>query len=411
METTLGLFGRLRERYGVVAVVVAVLIVVLIGFAAFAIDIGHLYVVRGELQNAADAGALAGARVLFAKDADGNEIVNTDANQVALDAAIANRSDKTPVEVDLGNGNDLDVQRGHWDPLSNSFVQSDSLDTSFINAVKVATHRSAASSFFARIFGFQSFPGSASAVAHRSFAGEDVKYDQPIAICKDKIVDADGNFLCTKGRMIHSGNQNPQSVETGRWTNFSEGCAISANKPNVTDLVCGDIEPISITSISTINGEVQPSMDALYNCWLNATKGIVPWDLTLPVVECVTPVTCSKIVGAVHVRVVWVTDNGNDPQFNNIPVQMEGWENGPQNWSRASDCSGYDLTTKAGRELCWNDFVNHFNIIYIDSNGLEQPAVKVPVSLYFVPDCNYDSFGGPGGEEFNVHALYPKLVQ
>ncbi len=36
------------------------LLVVLIGFAALVIDLGMLFVVRGELQNAADAGALAG---------------------------------------------------------------------------------------------------------------------------------------------------------------------------------------------------------------------------------------------------------------------------------------------------------------------------------------------------------------
>ena len=33
----------------------------LLGFAALAIDVGYLFVVRNELQNAADAAALAGA--------------------------------------------------------------------------------------------------------------------------------------------------------------------------------------------------------------------------------------------------------------------------------------------------------------------------------------------------------------
>lgn len=40
---------------------VAILLVVLLGCAAFAIDIGHLYVARAELQRAADSAALAGA--------------------------------------------------------------------------------------------------------------------------------------------------------------------------------------------------------------------------------------------------------------------------------------------------------------------------------------------------------------
>ena len=42
-------------------VFVALIMVVLIGFIGMAVDVGHFYVVKSELQNAADAGALAGA--------------------------------------------------------------------------------------------------------------------------------------------------------------------------------------------------------------------------------------------------------------------------------------------------------------------------------------------------------------
>jgi Flp pilus assembly protein TadG len=55
----------LNDQRGVTIVIVAIMIAVFIGFAALAVDISHLYVVRNELQNAADAGALAGARVLY----------------------------------------------------------------------------------------------------------------------------------------------------------------------------------------------------------------------------------------------------------------------------------------------------------------------------------------------------------
>src|SRR5690242_1349188 len=52
-----------RER-GVVAIMVALAMVLLIGFAALALDLGKLYIVRSELSNAADACALAAARDL-----------------------------------------------------------------------------------------------------------------------------------------------------------------------------------------------------------------------------------------------------------------------------------------------------------------------------------------------------------
>ena len=53
--------GKPARRRAVAAVQVAVMLVVLVGVAALTIDGGHLMFVRGELQNAADAAALAGA--------------------------------------------------------------------------------------------------------------------------------------------------------------------------------------------------------------------------------------------------------------------------------------------------------------------------------------------------------------
>ncbi|HSP76533.1 MAG TPA: pilus assembly protein TadG-related protein [Cryobacterium sp.] len=51
--------ARLGNERGASAVLVAVLLVPLLGFAAIALDVGALYVERGQLQNGADAAALA----------------------------------------------------------------------------------------------------------------------------------------------------------------------------------------------------------------------------------------------------------------------------------------------------------------------------------------------------------------
>ena len=51
----------LKNERGVSIVLVAILIIGTIAITALAIDYGHLYVVRNELRDAADAGALAGA--------------------------------------------------------------------------------------------------------------------------------------------------------------------------------------------------------------------------------------------------------------------------------------------------------------------------------------------------------------
>ena len=100
--------------------------ILLLALTALAVDLGHLFVAHNELQNAADAGALAGARVLY--DNSG-QTININANQEAYDAAIANMSENIAVEVNDPLTNQDDVQRGHWSfgigNLERGFYQSD----------------------------------------------------------------------------------------------------------------------------------------------------------------------------------------------------------------------------------------------------------------------------------------------
>lgn len=64
--------GRLwADEEGATAVVVAILLVVLLGFSALAIDVGAMHAERRELQNGADAAALAVAQDCAAGDCDG----------------------------------------------------------------------------------------------------------------------------------------------------------------------------------------------------------------------------------------------------------------------------------------------------------------------------------------------------
>ena len=57
---------RLTNQRGAAAVMVAVSMLTLLGFAAIAVDTGYLMVAKNELQNVADASALAAARQLGA---------------------------------------------------------------------------------------------------------------------------------------------------------------------------------------------------------------------------------------------------------------------------------------------------------------------------------------------------------
>ena len=203
----------------------ALLLFGFIGFIALSIDIGNLLVAKNELQNAADAAALAGAQVLYN---DAGTLVNAGANLVAYNTAISNKSQGVAVDILDYNSNGGDIQRGHWSFAERRFQPSDAteapvlwnvtpefLDTKwdFVNAVQVIAHRSATpvAAFFSRIFGHENFQLEARAVAWLGYAGsiEPEDADQPISICAQSITTVDEKYTCTYGRMINSGKRRP----------------------------------------------------------------------------------------------------------------------------------------------------------------------------------------------------------
>lgn len=98
---------RVNEEGGVVAVIVGILIVALLGFAALAIDVGRLYQERRELQNGADAGALAIAENCARDTIDCIESVVTD---VADEYADENAEDDASYVEDLALDADEDYE-------------------------------------------------------------------------------------------------------------------------------------------------------------------------------------------------------------------------------------------------------------------------------------------------------------
>jgi len=73
-----------NRQQGTILVLAGLALFMLVGFTSLALDSSLLFVARNELQNAADAGALAGTRVLY--NNNGTQ-VNAGANQVAFDGA------------------------------------------------------------------------------------------------------------------------------------------------------------------------------------------------------------------------------------------------------------------------------------------------------------------------------------
>jgi hypothetical protein len=326
------------------------------------------------------------------------------------------------------------VQRGHWSFSERKFTPVDSLtpitlaglsteqldimdgttparSPAFVNAVKVTTRRETnpATSFFAGLFGYESFVRQADAVGYIGFAGklEPEEADQPIAICQESILQTDSNgkpiYSCNIGRMINSG-QNVASSETGGWTDFSQDspCLGGTNAQDVRSLICGAGNPTALNfgeNVATNGGQINSAFNDLVDCWqahlqqsTQETGRNQPWKLTLPVISCPgnNVSTCQPMVGAVTIEIIWINDT-EDPHFNNAPTERGDWS------SNHSD-----------GQVRWQDFAQNFNLQNVDGSA----APYNQKSIYFLPSCEVHAPAGhTGGKNYGVLAQYPVLVK
>jgi hypothetical protein len=142
-----------RVRRGGTLVLVAVLLTVLVGCAALAVDLARAYGVRTQLRTLTDASALSGATDLARQAAEG------DALSRALALRVGNRVGGT-VMGDVGMGAS-DVVPGTWDFAAGAFTP-----TAWAAATAVrATARHQLPWSFARIFGTEGRALTATAIA------------------------------------------------------------------------------------------------------------------------------------------------------------------------------------------------------------------------------------------------------
>lgn len=428
---SLNCLRRLKDTRGATIIFVAVAMVVLLGMAAMAVDVGYFYVIRNEMQNAADSGALAGAQVLY--NSAGTS-VNAGANTMATTFVNQHYSENAAVQV-------ASVKRGHWSFATRTFTENETdmsavplwdsttaeldANTHFINAVQVITTRRVDATtgkpeppFFARVLGVEGPVIQAVGVAYIGFAGtlEPQAVDQPVAICSQAILAGtscstyprgeDCEYTCGVGRMINSASG--AGSETGGWTNFTQPCE-TASSSSVRPLVCttGNADALTFgTGMGTTNGQIQNAFTAIDACWRGMSSldtdgnGIpdMPWTLTLPVVDCPGNAVsnCSRLTGAVTVKIVWITET-DKTNFAEVPRKMGDWT-----------CSTMATGRTAGQQ-CWNEFVAYFHLKDILAGT---DATYEDKTMYFLPDCApHEPHGTTGGENYGILAKIPVLVK
>ena len=155
-------------RRGVIMVLTAVLLVVMLGFVAFTVDIGLIQLTKTQLQAAADAGALAGAMELSGTlDA---ATVRTNARAAAVSVAQLYRNgDRTSVSLDPIN--DITFGKISWNSTTQAYQYTWGDTATPYNVIKVSARRNTSGGdnrlplSFAPVLGTQKASISAEAVA------------------------------------------------------------------------------------------------------------------------------------------------------------------------------------------------------------------------------------------------------
>ena len=208
-----------RSQHGLIVVFVAVLAIVIFGFVGLAVDAAHIQSAGSQLQNAADAAALAAAAKVHAEGLTGGSLgTYVLTRKAATDIAVLNVAAEKPVALKTNTSNDAagDVVIGRWDEELHIFTPTLVLP----NAVKITARLSADSAAGALPLTFGSMFGVASSDVERS-AIASLNYE-PNAFLH--VLDPSG-----KGTLKLSGTADIMVGDGKVQVDSSNGCAIDFN--------------------------------------------------------------------------------------------------------------------------------------------------------------------------------------
>jgi hypothetical protein len=258
-----------QNQKGVTIVLVALLLVALLGFAALAIDIGYYMVARNELQNIADGAALAACRQLgviyqamAAADQQSYECPDEDLARIIATAVDVGRNNRAgglegvvirPEDVVIGTWSPRDDP-----PFNPTTTQPDAVR---VIARRDATENNPIGTFFARIVGIDTMAVQRDATA--ALTGQSTtdpgELELPVGI--SAYFFEDGHFC--NDSIVFAPTNDPSSC--AGWNSYN---ATPANDNTIRSILEGDIASPGTTADETvfnfIGGNLSnPTFDAL----------------------------------------------------------------------------------------------------------------------------------------------------
>jgi Flp pilus assembly protein TadG len=300
-------FSRRRKESGTVAVLVALCLIVIVGFLALALDIGYVMITRNESQNAADAAALAGARRLGENYYDKVPAKTTDV--VSDSETIAGLNKVATQNISQDN---VDIKIGSWDQVSGTFAET-SLNPNAVQAT--VTRQQGLTSgpirtFVAGVLGIPSFRMEATATA--SILGECTGIvDFPVGIGRSWFTNTGANRGCSTVAI------NDTMSSCAGYTNLK-------NKPykwkDVDDIITKKttVPVVNVGNIIEFGGGTVQTMlqDLAVRFAEEAAKGGGKWRVTIPVFEdednCQNPNKPYEVIGYATMDIENVIMSGNN---------------------------------------------------------------------------------------------------
>lgn len=290
-----------RREDGAVLPVSAVYLIVAVGILALALDVGHIFLLKNELQRVADAAALAGALRLMTPNTGstpGVMSVSPDcARAIAAAQAVSLNHDADGQPISLAN---ISVKLGTWN--GTTFTDTNCATPSLVNAVQAAASKTTTVLFGALITGSNTLNLSALAtVLVGTVGGLPPGYRTlPLAVDNDKLP-SNGEKL-----VLHL---NSTPGDDGCWHTFFWQNP-SANL--IRDLINGAEDPPAIKVgdyIKVKEGVAAADLQAL-STQLQQHGGT--WDVVLPVIPADSHTGTAEVLGFAAVRLTLVETTGGD---------------------------------------------------------------------------------------------------
>ena len=290
-----------RQERGAVAPISAVYLVVAMGILALGIDLGHVFLVKSELQRTADAAALAGALRLMTPNTGvtpGVSPASPDcARAITAAQAVGTQNNTDNQTTTLAN---ITVSLGTWN--GTAFTATGCANPTQVSAVQVTASRTIDVYFGAIITGSTTMNLSALAtVLVGPSGGLPPGYKTlPLAVDSDKLP-SNGQKL-----VMHL---NPTPGDDGCWhTFFWQNPAASL----LSDIIDGKVDTPLIKEGDYIKVKEGVSDSDLKDLGRVLEKNGGTWDVVLPVIPPDSHTGWAKVLGFAAVRMTLVDSQGTD---------------------------------------------------------------------------------------------------